>query len=226
MSGAGTFEFGGGTTNFTTGATCNVSGTLTVDGGTVNFSSGAGITLGTLMESGGTLTGSDTVTVSGQTTWTYGTMSGTGTTVADGGLAITVSSDGSVLLDNRTLTNAGIGTLSSSGSNSALEAGDNAIINNLSGATFDVQNSIGINTNYHVPGSATFNNQGTLTKSTGSGTTAISAALNNTGTVSVLSGTLDFYGGGTDSGTDSFSVAGRAPWASMGAPPISTPVLH
>ena len=146
------------------------------------------------MESGGTLTGSDTVTVSGQTTWTYGTMSGTGTTVADGGLAITVSSDGSVLLDNRTLTNAGIGTLSSSGSNSALEAGDNAIINNLSGATFDVQNSIGINTNYHVPGSATFNNQGTLTKSTGSGTTTISAALNNTGTVSVQSGTLDVTG--------------------------------
>ena len=150
-------------------------------------------------------------------------MSGTGSTVADGGLAITVSGTDSVLLDNRTLTNAGTGTLSG---NSFLEAGDNASINNLSGATFDLQNSLGIRANYYVSGSASFNNQGTLTKSTDSGTTTISAALNNTGggTVSVLSGTLDFYGGGTDSGTDIFSVAGAPRWVSMGVPPISTPV--
>ena len=70
-----------------------------------------------------------------------------------------------------------------------MEAGNNAIINNLSGASFDVQSSAGIRGNSpYIGGSATFNNQGTLTKSTGSGT-SISAVLNNTGTVSAVGNT-------------------------------------
>ena len=125
------------------------SSTLTISSGTVNFSSGTAITLGTLIESGGTLTGSDTVTFSGQTTWTGGTMSGTGTTVADGGLAITASS-GNTELDYRTLTNAATATVNGSGQ--FLEVGDNAVLNNLLGATFDFQADASLRTNYYLVG--------------------------------------------------------------------------
>ena len=84
---------------------------------------------------GGTLTGTGTVTVSGQVTWTGGTMSGTGATVANGGLAITAPAIGTVLLENRTLSNAGAATLSGA---FFLEVGYNAIINNLSGMPVDL----------------------------------------------------------------------------------------
>src|SRR5207237_3834491 len=57
---------------------------LTVSGGTVNFSSGQPVIIPMLILSGGLLTGSDTITVSGLTTWSAGTMSGTGSTVVQG----------------------------------------------------------------------------------------------------------------------------------------------
>ena len=207
VSGAGTIEFGGnGTTNFAAGATYNVSGITTVDGGTANFSGAA--TTATLTQSAGTLTGTGTVTVSGQTTWTGGTMSGTGSTVADGGLAITVPSTNALNLTNRTLSNAAAATLSGS---FFLEVGNNAVIDNLGSGTFDVQDAAGIRTGVFISGPATFLNQGILTKSTGAGTTTIiNTGLNNDGTLSVLAGTLDLNGGGTDTGPDSFSVAAAA----------------
>ena len=173
-----------------------------IDGGTVNFN-GTDST-GALTESSGTLGGSGTLTVSGQTTWTGGTMSGTGSTVADGGLAITVSDTDTVQLDARTLSNGGSGTLAGS---FYLEAGNNAIINNLSGATFDVQSSAGIRGNSpYIGGSATFNNQGTLTKSTGSGT-SISAVLNNTGNLEVDAGALTLTSGSINIDGNSFFVS-------------------
>ena len=54
----------------------------------------------------------------------------------------------------------------------------------------------------------TFNNSGTLAKTTGAGSDNFTGVLNNTGTVSVLNGTLSLGGGGTSSGI--FSVASGA----------------
>ena len=63
--------------------------------------------------SGAILTGSDQLTVSGQITWTGGTMSGPGTTMADGTLQLGASGDTSDVefLSVRTLDVSGGGTL-------------------------------------------------------------------------------------------------------------------
>ena len=63
-------------------------------------------------------------------------------------------------------------------------------------------------------GSATFNNSGTLSKTTGTGTDNFNIPLNNTGTVSSESGTLLFSIGGTSAGTFSASVGATVEFAS------------
>src|SRR5262249_17978852 len=67
-------------------------------------------------------------------------------------------------------------------------------------------------------GTATFNNQGTLTKSSG-GSASISAALNNSGTVDVESGTLNLAG--AVSNYPANALTGGAPL--VGGPPQAHP---
>src|SRR5262249_32107610 len=55
---------------FSPGSSVQAVGGLTIQSGVVNFSTGSTITAASLNQSGGTLTGSDSVVVSGQTTWT------------------------------------------------------------------------------------------------------------------------------------------------------------
>ncbi len=86
-----------------------------------------------------------------------------------------------------------------------------AVFNNQTGGTFDAQNDVQI---FRGTGAlSTFNNAGTFQKSAGTGTTTIGGAsfpvaFNNTGTVTVLTGTVAIAGGGTSSG--SFNSAAGA----------------
>ena len=135
ISGGGTMHFAAGTTSVN-GGTYNVTGatrcasgthtflgaasvtsvgTLEIVGGTLNFSSGELITTTAYTQSSGTLTGTDTLTVSGLLTWSGGTMSGQGTTNANGGLMLT-NAGGVNLRDTRTVNNAGVATWSGAGS--------------------------------------------------------------------------------------------------------------
>src|SRR5207248_82534 len=131
---------------------------LSIAGGTANFSSGAAINAVTLGESGGVLTGSDTVTVSGLTTWTNGNMTGVGVTNANGGLTIAFGNSYPTL-DARTLNNAGTATQTTNTNADPyynLNVADGATINNLAGAIWDFQNDGDI---YQGAGAAgTFNN--------------------------------------------------------------------
>ncbi|HSH15039.1 MAG TPA: hypothetical protein VLD18_03325, partial [Verrucomicrobiae bacterium] len=101
----------GGTANFT-GSTTTIAGIpLSISNGTANFSSGNLISFTTLDITGGTLTGTDQVDVSGLTTWApafQSFMSGTGMTNANGGLML--DGNGSKIVSMRTLTSAGAGT--------------------------------------------------------------------------------------------------------------------
>ena len=63
-------------------------------------------------------------------------------------------------------------------------------------------------------GSATFNNSGTLSKTTGTGTDNFNIALNNSGTVSAQNGTLRFVVGGTSAGAFSASAGATVEFAS------------
>ena len=187
-SGPGTLEISSGTANFNSGSSIESLGTLTVSGGTVNFSTGTGVKVGALTESGGTLTGGDTLTVSDILTWTGGTMSGSATTVANGGIAI---SGGDEYLDGRTLNNYGTATWGGTGNSINFQNG--AVWNNEPGSVLDSQadNQEILNDGGAAPA---FNNLGTLKKSQGSGTTTFNLALTNSGNVEVDSGTLALTG--------------------------------
>ena len=132
-----------GATNVATGCVLSVSAgaMLAVDASTLTLADGAAISgagtfavrLGTLsipagtassapatafVFSGGTISGSGTLSVAGPLTWTGGTMSGTGTTLASGGLTMGDAGAASqMFLDGRTLMNAGAATLSENAAN-------------------------------------------------------------------------------------------------------------
>jgi len=92
-------------------------------------------------QSGGTLSGTDTVTVEGMSVWTGGTMGGSGTTNALGGLGVTTNSTAS-LSDTRTLNNAGTATWAGAFPFS-IAAG--ATLMNLPTGTFAIQTSADFN---------------------------------------------------------------------------------
>ena len=105
--------------DFLSGSHVENMGAVTLESGTLDLSSGLAVSAASLTESSGVLTGSDPLTVSGQTTWTGGIMSGTGTTVADGsmqpGFLLGASGDTNDVefLTVRTLEVSGGGTLES-----------------------------------------------------------------------------------------------------------------
>ncbi len=122
-------------------------------------------------------------------------------------------SGGALLLNNPLRLNSGLqftggtisgGTLNLAGASSqgALMTAGGLTINNAGAydLAFDGSNVFS--------GGALFTNTGTLTKSTGSGTLTFNNQLNNTGTVSVLNGTLLLTLGGLNAGTCQIAAAG------------------
>ena len=153
---------------------------------------------------GGTLTATGTVNVSGALTWLNGTISGTGTVNANGTLVLGAADGNSYteFLNGCTLNNAGTGSwLSQVG---AFDQQNASIFNNLAGASLTIQSALPW---YNDQSDSNFNNAGTVTEAVTSGTSTFYVAFNNSGSVLVQSGKLSLAGGGIDSSTGSFSVA-------------------
>ena len=165
----------------------------------VNFSSGAAVAVASLTESAGVLTGSDTVTVSGQTNWSSGVMSGTGDTLVQGGLQPSGSTE---FLDARTLSNPGAATLQS---NDVFEQSYGGTIQNLAGATLTILDGVNWLTG---TGTGTINNQGAIIVNAGTATSTVVPDLNNTGSVVVQQGTLKLKGNGLVGGIYIIDAAG------------------
>ncbi|HKM46001.1 MAG TPA: choice-of-anchor D domain-containing protein [Terriglobales bacterium] len=196
----------GGTANFVSPVTVTSTGPLTINSGTLNFSTGNTISTTTLTQSGGTLTGSDTVTVSGTLTWSGGTESGSGVTNANGGMTIS----GEPFLDTRTLNNAGTATWTGA----AFLMLNGSVINNKTGATWNHEADTQIQ--FEGGTAPTFNNAGTFEKTSGTGVNGGGVGgtivFNNTGTVEANSGTLLIGNAGNCGGMcgGSWSVASGA----------------
>ncbi len=197
--------------NFTldNGLSVSGSGAMGLTGATATVTGNA--TLPNFTQSGGTLTGAGTLTVSGLTTWTGGHESGAGITNANGGLTIGDSDNAAYqeFLDGRTLNNRGAATLAVNPSEGgALYFLDGATFNNMAGASFSFITDVSIVDNYGTPDGGTFINAGTLAKTGGTGTSALDSGvtLNNTGTIEVDSGTLSLRGGGTISGSSTLTA--------------------
>jgi hypothetical protein len=176
----------------------NVGTSLTVGGGTADFSRPDAVVLPELNLTGGTLTGTSLVTVTGPLTWTAGDFSGSGRTVAEGGL--TISGSATKNLIDRTLENAADAVLTGAG---VTARGVGAFVNDA-GASFTVQ-GIGLRR-------GRFDSLGTLRVLT-SGEFVQRAFFDSSGTVDLAPGAaLDLDGGGTGSGT--FLVEGGLSCAS------------
>src|ERR1035438_5418317 len=186
----GTYDITGGTTgsgaivNFTSPASVLPAGALTITSGTLNFSTGKAVSVSTLTHSAGTLTGTDTLTITGLLTWSGGTESGTGITDANDGMTIS----GEPFLDTRTInkkktaTWSGVDFLMLNGS----------IFNNLAGATWN--HTVDTPIAFEGGNTPTFSNAGTFEKTGGTSTSGggLSSGIvfDNTGTVIAQSGVL------------------------------------
>jgi len=179
----GSSTFSGATVTFNSGtAVQNLGAAVTVSGGAVTFNTGTPFAMTALLLSGGTLNGSDNLTVTGPFTWWGGTMSGTGTTTANGGITI----DGSGMTLARPLTNTGIAIWSGPGD---IAATADAVFNNPLNAVFDIQNNQTFSGPLCIP---VFNNAGIFRKEASYGITTIGLFFNNTGTVDIQTGTVNF----------------------------------
>jgi hypothetical protein len=186
VSGTGTVRFSSGVTNLNAGS-YNV-GTTSITGGTAVFSVAA--STGTFDQSSGFRDGLGTLTVSGLATFTGGSMTSAGTTIANGGLSI--SGPGSKTLSfGHTLVNNAVANFS--GGTLLLDNSSTFTNNNVFNAT-DEADIAGGGT------AATFVNAGILNKSGAGTTTTISRTFNNSGTVNVDGGSLAIGGGGVSSG--------------------------
>ncbi len=144
-------------------------------------------------QSAGTFTGPATFTVLSSFDWTAGTQSGSGITLLELGGTLNLSGSASKMMDRDLLV---------LGSTNWNDTGD---ITAGQGATFSNQGDFIIlgDVSFLTGGGAipTFVNQGTLTKTGGLGPAIFASAFDNSGTVNVNSGQMEFTGGGTSSGT-------------------------
>jgi fibronectin-binding autotransporter adhesin len=221
---------------FTAGSNVGALGELTIDSGVVNFSTGVTITIVSLnlaAGGGGSLTGSDTVDVSGLLTWTDGTMDGTGTTVAEGGLDLGMVDTAYhvATLESRTFINQGMANWVGSGEID-LFAGSTFI--NEPGATFNEQTNDEIWSDVGVgeAPSGLFDNQGTFVLA-GGGQATMESSFDNEGRVEISSGLWELSGVGSSLG-DFIMDAGATlqlnqyygiPYTTPGGPFVSSPQI-
>ena len=179
---------------------------LTVSGGTANFNATAPLNLTTLTMSGGTLNTASTINIANLLNWMDGTMAGSGVTNANGGLQMnTVAAH---VLNGRTF-NLPAGQTATMSGRGLLQLQNGARFNNA--GTFLAQqdgsaiNNISIQ---NVGGAASlFNNTGTFTRDTTTGTFVINVPFANSGTVNLATGTLALSGGDNGTTTGEFNIA-------------------
>ena len=140
----------------------------------------------TLINPNASLHGTADVTVSGLLDWRDGTLSGSGAVHAQGGIRINDSGQRDLVLDGRTLNNVATAVWESG----SVDLLNDALIHNLSGATFEAQHD-GV-----LSGSGVFRNDGTFEiPSSVSGTVSIQpTTFENTGDVIVGGGSLSVSG--------------------------------
>ncbi len=195
---------GGGTANLT--GPVGGLGATTISAGTLNIGSN-NTTATSLNQSGGTLSGSGTLTVTGAADFNTGTDSGGGTVVVQGNANFFGSNEDELFtLSGQTLelfgsnnTATGPGSVGYSSETLSLATTSSVLVIEA-GATFTDSTGQSGNNGFNITGSGVVDNEGMWVRS-GPNSSTISTTFNNTGTVSVGSGsTLDLTGGGTDVG--------------------------
>lgn len=183
----GTNNFSGGTVSFDggfMGNIVNISGGP-VFGATVNFNGGSTNTnsIAALNFNGGTIGGSNLVTVTGPTTWTAGAIVGSNSLVAAGGLKMLGAN---LSLSGRTLVNLGAGLWTNSAGAFSLAGG--ALFSNAPSANFDWAADGAVNAG---AGANAIANAGLFRKTAGVNSLSVFLPFNNSGTVEIWSGNIN-----------------------------------
>jgi fibronectin-binding autotransporter adhesin len=221
---AGTLQFGGGV-NVAAGATINIaaSQTLEVTGGVFQFNDTGSMPTGNFKVSAGTLRvptgitrtisnvtlegsgiidGAGDLHVSGTFSWLGGTILGSGARVLDSSSTSTIScSSGQCNIDGATLQMNASGTFNATNPNSLVFYNAASLVI-ASGKTLDFP------TDGTIVGLGTITNNGTITKSGGTGIRSIGTVLDNNGSVIVTAGGLSLLGNGTHGGSFTVTAPG------------------
>lgn len=210
LNGTGELRFDGGT--HTLANTLATNRVITIDGSgtTVNFN-GPFMFLGTInQQNNATVGGTATFTVVGGWNWASGTMSGSGTTRIASGASLTLS--GSTRTLSRTIENHGVADWTSGAIGFV-----SATFDNESDGEF---NAVGALSTTGSSGASEFNNAGTFNRSGAGATTFANVDFNNSGTLDVQAGDIEFedefnqtggttlLNGGAISTTTSLNLAG------------------
>jgi hypothetical protein len=214
-----TLELGGGDHAIESGAQIAGTGTLRVSAGNATFS-GANTGSANIVLSGGNATFNGTTTTTGGGALSSGTLAGSGTLTLGGSLAIsggtltgpgTLNANGGTTLTNavsfngtRTLNLAGTSTWN----NAAIYGGGGTTLAVLANSTVTATGNTSLYGTYYTGGTTALNNRGTLEHASAGGTLALTATINNTGTLRVASGTMDVRG--TLDNTGTLSIADDA----------------
>ena len=189
-------------------ATTNVAsiqsvGTLAITNGTLQTTDlSEDSSIASLVQSGGILGGPSTVVLTGASTWSGGTMTGSGTTRLAGGGTLSLS--GNVFLSQfRRLDLHGTATWSA-GTISAPGTTTSVLVNQ--GGVLDVTADL----NLQGAGTLDVAAGGTLRKSAGTGTSTIQPRSTSEGLIESLSGTISFPGSLKNGGTLSTAASARA----------------
>ena len=193
-----TLKFGGGTHAVVAGFSATGPGNLGISAGTVDFSNAAGSAVPNLALTGGTLGGAGNLAVNGPFTWSGGTIQTT-VTLSGASSLNSVATHGMNLSTGGLLINAGTLTWSGSDKNLWFNTGT---LTNLALGTIIIAADISSD------GGSTLGNAGLVTKTGTFGTTTLSAAFVNTGTVNVQSGTINLAGSyNLNKGTLTFGIS-------------------
>ncbi len=190
-----------------------ITGNTVIDGGTMNFNGDSQAGSATL--SRGALSGTAALRVTGAMSWTGGTMSGLGSTVILGELAI---SGVQQYLSQRTLDITGTATIADQYSTQGIYVSDGGSLVIEAGGSFTFLSDCVFYAYGGTPAGGTIVNRGIFAKTGGNGTSTISTSYGyfpqnltftqtSTGKVQVSSGELAFNGGGGIDGALSVSAA-------------------
>lgn len=170
---------------------------------TLNMASTVGAN-GVIDMSGGTLNGTGTLSVSGSFNWTGGTIDGTGRLIIEPDATLMIGGGAKTLSGGRVLDNFGTATWVAGDIDAA---GGSAIFNGITG-TFDVQADVQFTQG--TGGASLFDNNGSFTRTVGTGAVTFTTRFDNLTTVDVQTGTLQLNAGGTGGASGTFTVASGA----------------
>jgi hypothetical protein len=138
----------------------------------------------------GTIGGIGALGIASALFWTNGIIQGSGSLSISTGATLNIGGSAGKTLSQRTINNQGNILLHDQ---ATVNCGAGATLNNLAGGTLDIQTDAALTFSNASP-MLVINNAGSFVKSAGTQTSLIAANLNNSGTIEVKAGTLQFQG--------------------------------